>query len=56
MLVLSRHKNEKIIVMAGDAEIVITVVLIKGTQVRIGIDAPTDVQIMRAELIEGDKR
>jgi carbon storage regulator len=47
MLVLSRKLNEKILL--GDA-IVVTVVAIRGNQVRLGIEAPRDVEIVRAEL------
>lgn len=49
MLVLSRKTSEKIRI--GD-NIVITVVRIEGNKVRIGIEAPPDVQIQREELNE----
>jgi len=48
MLVLSRKLNETIII--GD-NIRITVVNIGGNQVRLGIDAPGDVKVMREELL-----
>jgi carbon storage regulator len=47
MLVLNRKTGEKIHV--GD-NITITVLEVQGNRVRIGIDAPTDVAILRAEL------
>jgi carbon storage regulator CsrA len=47
MLVLSRKPGEKIHV--GSA-IAITVVRVEGNRVRIGIDAPADVRLVRAEL------
>ncbi|MEM9827398.1 MAG: carbon storage regulator [Planctomycetota bacterium] len=47
MLVLTRKTDEAIYI--GD-NIKITLVRIKGGSVRIGIDAPEDVQIKRAEL------
>lgn len=49
MLVLSRHRDESIIV--GD-DIVITVVDIRGDKVRIGIDAPSEVTIHREEVYQ----
>jgi carbon storage regulator len=49
MLVLSRKHGEKIHI--GD-DVTITVVEVKGSQVRIGIEAPDDVAILRAELRE----
>lgn len=48
MLVLSRKLNEKIIIDGG---IVITVVKIEGGQVRLGIEAPSDVKVYREELL-----
>jgi carbon storage regulator len=47
MLVLSRKPGEKIHVGSG---ITITVVRIQGNRVRLGIDAPADVPLVRAEL------
>ncbi len=46
MLVLSRRQGEKIHI--GDA--VITLLAIQGNRVRIGIEAPEDVHILRDEL------
>lgn len=47
MLVLTRKKGETIII--GD-DIEITVLDIKGEQVRVGIKAPKDVSILRNEI------
>jgi carbon storage regulator len=47
MLVLSRKDNQRI--MIGDS-IVLTVVKIQGSTVRLGIEAPPDVPIIRDEL------
>lgn len=47
MLVLSRKKHETIVI---DNRIKITVIQLKGGAVRLGIEAPQDVDIHRAEL------
>lgn len=47
MLVLSRKVGEKIVI--GN-DIVLTVVNVQGDRVRLGIDAPDDVRILRSEL------
>lgn len=49
MLVLSRKRDESIII--GD-DVIITVVDIKGEQVKIGISAPKNVSIHRKEIYE----
>ncbi len=48
MLVLTRKPQEKIRI--GD-DIVITVIKTKGQGVRLGIEAPSDVSILRGELV-----
>lgn len=48
MLVLTRRKNESIVI--GDG-IVVTVLEVKGDQIRLGITAPRDVQVYREELL-----
>lgn len=47
MLVLSRKERERIRV--GDS-IVVTIVRVSGDKVRIGIEAPSDVLVLRDEL------
>ena len=47
MLVLSRKQNERIRV--GDS-VVVTVVRVSGDKVRIGIEAPANVRVIRDEL------
>jgi carbon storage regulator len=47
MLVLSRKLGEKIVI--GD-NVVITVVKIDRNQIRIGIDAPSDIPVYREEI------
>ncbi len=48
MLVLTRKLMEKLYI--GD-DICVTVVRLEGGQVRLGIDAPRDVSVVRAELV-----
>ena len=52
MLVLSRKESQRI--RLGDS-IVITIVKISGDKVRVGIDAPNDVLVLRDELEARDK-
>ena len=49
MLVLSRKATER--VLLGDS-IVVTVIRIAGDKVRLGIEAPRDVVVLREELSE----
>lgn len=49
MLVLSRKKNESIVI---HADIVVTVIEIRGDKVRLGIVAPKDVAVHREEVYE----
>jgi carbon storage regulator len=51
MLILTRKESERIYL--GD-DIVLTVVRIGGDKVRIGIEAPSDVRVLRLELSEPD--
>jgi carbon storage regulator len=47
MLVLSRKSNESIHI--GDS-VVVTVLEIRGNKVRLGIDAPKEIHVLRSEL------
>ncbi|RLA55502.1 MAG: carbon storage regulator [Gammaproteobacteria bacterium] len=47
MLILTRRAGESL--MVGD-DIIVTVLSVKGNQVRIGIDAPRDVAVHREEI------
>lgn len=48
MLILSRKVNEKI--MIGD-NIAVSIIEIKGDQIRIGIEAPRNVKVFRQEVL-----
>ena len=50
MLVLTRKLMEKLYI--GD-DVCVTVVRLEGGQVRLGIEAPREISVVRAELIEG---
>ncbi len=49
MLILSRKVDEKIVI--GN-EITITIIDIKGDQVKIGVDAPKNVKVFRQEVYD----
>lgn len=53
MLVLSRFINESI--MVGE-DVKITIIDVRGDKVRLGIEAPQDVQVHRQEVYEAIKR
>jgi carbon storage regulator len=49
MLVLSRREKESIVI--GD-RITVTIVEIRGKQVRLAIDAPEEIRVLRSELVD----
>ncbi len=49
MLILTRRPKQTLTI---GADITITVVEIKGSQVRIGVSAPSDVLVLRGELLD----
>jgi len=56
MLVLTRKVDESLTLTLPDGSvIVITLTEVRGDKVRIGIDAPRDVTVLRSELI-GERR
>ena len=56
MLVLTRKVDESITLTLPDGSvIVITLTEVRGDKVRIGIDAPGSIQVLRSELI-GERR
>lgn len=52
MLILSRRESER--VHLGD-DIVLTIVRVNGDKVRIGVEAPAHIKILRTELEVSDK-
>lgn len=48
VLVLTRRVDERIVI--GD-DITITVLEVRGDQVRLGIDAPRDIEVFREEVL-----
>ncbi len=53
MLILTRRVGETL--MIGD-EVTVTVLGVKGNQIRIGVNAPKDVAVHREEIFERIKR
>jgi carbon storage regulator len=52
MLVLSRKKDEAVVIDGG---IKVTVLEVRGNVVRLGIEAPSEVPILRSELCERNR-
>jgi carbon storage regulator len=50
MLILTRRCAESLII--GEGEITITVLGVKGNQVRLGVDAPKEVTVHREEIYQ----
>ena len=55
MLVVTRKVGESIIIRAGKDTITVSVEAIHGGNVRIGLDAPSHVLILRNELVQNHK-
>lgn len=56
MLVLSRKRDESIIIGDHDCLIEVTIVKILGDKVRLGITAPRDIPVHRQEVYEAIQR
>ena len=53
MLILTRRVGESVVIEGG---VTVTVLGVKGNQVRLGVDAPKDVAVHREEIHERIKR
>ena len=49
MLILTRRIGEKLVI---DENVIITVLAAKGSQIRLGIEAPRDVPVHREEIFQ----
>jgi carbon storage regulator len=49
MLILTRREGESVRI---GPDVTVTVLRVKGSQVRIGVDAPKDVAVQRGEIVE----
>ena len=56
MLILTRRVQETVVIGHGERAIRVTVLGVKGHHVRVGIDAPKDIEIHREEVYERIKR
>ena len=58
MLILTRRVGETLMIGDGEKIITVTVLGVKGNQVRLGVNAPKDVPVHREEIykrIQGEK-
>ncbi|MGZ4677304.1 MAG: carbon storage regulator CsrA [Acidimicrobiia bacterium] len=53
MLVLTRKISERIVI--GE-DVVVTVLEVRGDQVRVGIEAPREVKVFREEVLQRDQQ
>lgn len=55
MLVVTRKVGESLVIRVGKDTVLVSVEAVHGGNVRIGLDAPSHVQILRNELIQSQK-
>lgn len=55
MLVLTRTRGESIVIKTTDGPITVVVTQVIGGKIKIGIDAPDHVRIVRTEIIKKGK-
>lgn len=55
MLVVTRRKNDSILVMLGTEKVEVKVVCVERGNVKLGINAGKKVRIFRKELVDGSK-
>jgi carbon storage regulator CsrA len=55
MLILGRKRGEKIIVETEQGQVIVDVRYIGNGRVKLSIDAPDEMKIMRAELLDNEK-
>jgi carbon storage regulator len=51
MLILWRKRRERLIIGEGENTIIIDVINIRGDKVRLGIEAPRDIRVLRQEVL-----
>jgi carbon storage regulator CsrA len=52
MLVLSRHREQSVIIRLGELEVRLIVMSAEWGKVRLGFEGPREIQIIRGELLE----
>jgi carbon storage regulator len=52
MLILTRRVGEKLVIGEGPDRIEVTILSVKGTQVRVGVNAPRNVPVHREEIYD----
>jgi carbon storage regulator len=55
MLVLSRKKDQTIVFQTSEGKIEFTIVKIENNRVRVGINAPPNIPILRSELLQKEE-